>query len=79
VVAPFDLADIYAGLYYDMANSELVEIDLGVNAHIGAVQAYVGYLVDGDAPTLAAGDRFKAPPGLLSGESGAYIKFDVNY
>jgi hypothetical protein len=79
VVAPIDLLDIYAGMWYDMANSELAEIDLGVNAHVGAVQVYVGYLVDGDSPAAAAGDNFNSPAGLASGENGAYIKFDVDY
>jgi hypothetical protein len=78
VVAPIDMLDIYAGMYYDGANSELAEIDLGVNAHVGAVEVYVGYLVDGDSPAIASGDHFHAPPGLGT-ESGAYIKFDVNY
>jgi hypothetical protein len=77
VIAAIDMLDIYAGLWYDMAGSELVEIDLGVNAHIGAVEMFVGYLVDGDSTLDAAGDNFKAPPGV--GESAAYIKFDVDY
>jgi hypothetical protein len=76
VVAPFDLADFYAGLWYDMANSELAEVDLGVNAHIGAVEMYVGYLIDGDSP-VAAGDNWNSPAGF--GDNGAYVKFDVNY
>jgi hypothetical protein len=78
VIAPVDQADIYAGLWYDMAGSELVEVDLGVNAHLGAVEMFLGYLVDGDSLLDAAGDNFKAPPGL-AGENGAYIKFDVDY
>jgi hypothetical protein len=78
VVAPIDLADIYAGVWYDMVASELAEIDLGINAHIGATEMYVGYLVDGDS-LVGAGDHFNAPPGLASAESGAYIKFDVDY
>jgi hypothetical protein len=78
VVAPIDMLDIYAGMYYDGAGSELREIDLGINPHVGAVEVYIGYLVDGDS-ALSAGDNFHAPPGLASGDSGAYIKFDVNY
>ena len=78
VIAPIDMLDIYAGMAYDGAGSELAEIDLGINAHIGAAELYVGYLVDGDSLT-GAGDRFKAPPGLASGENGAYIKFDIDY
>jgi hypothetical protein len=78
VVAPIDKVDIYGGLYYDGANSELVEVDLGINPHMGATEMYVGYLIAGDSP-VGAGDNFNAPPGLASGDSGAYIKFDVNY
>ena len=78
VAAPIDMLDIYAGLAYDGANSELAEVDLGINAHVGAVEVYVGYLIDGDLVGVA-GDNFNAPPGLASEESGAYIKLDVDY
>jgi len=78
VVAPIDMLDIYAGLAYDGANSELAEVDLGINAHVGAVEVYVGYLIDGDSVGVA-GDNFNAPPGLATEDSGVYIKFDVNY
>jgi hypothetical protein len=77
VVAPIDQLGIYAGLWYDAANSELVEVDLGVNPHLGAVEMYLGYLIDGDSPAHDSGDNFNAPPGI--GDSGAYIKFDVDY
>jgi hypothetical protein len=76
VVAPIDLLDVYAGLWYSMALEDLAEIDLGVNAHVGAVEVYVGYLVGSDL--ALAGDNFNSPAGLGT-ESGAYIKFDVNY
>jgi hypothetical protein len=79
VIAPIDLVDVYAGLWYDMADSELVEVDLGVNAHIGAAEMYVGYLIGGDSTYDAPGDNFNAPTGLGAGESGAYIKFDIDY
>jgi hypothetical protein len=78
VVAPIDMLDIYAGLAYDMAGSELEEVDLGINAHVGAVEVYLGYLIDGDSVGVA-GDNFNAPPGLAGDTSGMYIKFDVNY
>jgi hypothetical protein len=78
VVAPIDLLDIYAGVWYSMAAEDLAEIDLGVNAHVGAVQVYVGYLVGSDLGL--AGDNFNSPAGLAGGtENGAYIKFDVDY
>jgi hypothetical protein len=79
VIAPVDMVDVYAGLWYDMADSELVEVDLGVNAHIGAAEMYVGYLIGGDSTYDAPGDNFNAPTGLGAGESGAYIKFDIDY
>jgi hypothetical protein len=75
-IAPFDLATIYAGLWYDMAGSELVEVDLGVNAHLGATEMYVGYLIDGDS-AVSAGDNYNALPS--TGDSGLYFKFDINY
>ena len=78
VIAAIDMLDIYAGLWYDMAGSELGEVDLGVNAHIGAAELYVGYLIDGDV-VGAAGDNFNAPPGLAADTAGAYIKFDIDY
>jgi hypothetical protein len=76
VVAPIDLLDVYAGLWYDMAQEDLAEVDLGVNAHIGATELYVGYLVGSDL--AVAGDNFNSPAGLGT-ESGAYIKFDIDY
>jgi hypothetical protein len=74
VVAPIDMLDIYAGLWYDMAVAEeLVEADLGLNMHMGATELYLGYLVDNGS----GGDNYNAPPGI--GDSGAYFKFDINY
>jgi hypothetical protein len=75
-VAPVDLATIYAGVWYSMTLEDLAEIDLGVNAHIGATELYVGYLVGSDL--ALAGDNYNSPAGLGT-ESGAYIKFDVDY
>jgi hypothetical protein len=76
VIAPVDLADIYAGVWYSLAAEDLGNVDLGVNAHIGATELYVGYLVSSDLGL--ADDQFNAPDGLGT-ESGAYIKFDINY
>jgi len=73
VVAPIDMLDIYAAMWYDMANSDMVEVDLGVNAHMGATQLYVGYLIDNGA----GGDNYNAPPGV--GDNAAYFKFDIDY
>jgi hypothetical protein len=74
VVAPIDMLDIYAGMLYDMAIAEeLVEADLGVNLHVGAAEAYLGYLVDNGA----GGDNYNAPPGI--GDNAAYFKLDIDY
>ena len=78
VAAPVDMADIYAGVLMDLSDltnggEDLQEIDLGVNAHIGAVEAYVGYLVT----SVGSGDNWNSPAGIIDG--GAYIKFDVDY
>ena len=75
-IAPFDLATIYAGLWYDMAGEAMREVDLGVNAHLGATEMYVGYLVDGDS-ALGAGDNYNAL--VSTGDNGLYFKFDINY
>jgi hypothetical protein len=75
-LAPFDLATVYAGLWYDMAGEALREVDLGVNAHLGATELYVGYLIDGDS-ALGAGDNYNAPPS--TGDNGLYFKFDIDY
>jgi hypothetical protein len=76
VAAPIDLLDVYAGLWYSVGGEDLAEVDLGVNAHVGATELYVGYLIASDL--AIAGDNFNSPAGLGT-ESGAYIKFDVNY
>jgi hypothetical protein len=78
VAAPVDMVDIYAGVLMDLSDltnggEDLQEIDLGVNAHIGAVEAYVGYLVT----SVGSGDNWNSPAGIIDG--GAYIKFDVDY
>jgi hypothetical protein len=80
-VSPVDMATIYGGLDLDLrdaAPETLYNVDLGVNAHIGLVEAYVGYLIT----TVGGGGQvgYKAPddkPALADG--GFYLKFDVNY
>jgi len=73
-VAPVDMATLYVGIAMDLrdaAADTLAGADFGVNAHIGAVEAYLGYLV-----TNGGGD-YNAPAIIPDG--GMYIKFDVNY
>ena len=75
VVAPIDMVSIFAGLWYDVADAEeLAEAEFGINAHIGAAEMYVGYLLDNGG----GGDHFNAPPSGI-GDDGAFIKFDIDY
>jgi hypothetical protein len=78
VAAPVDMVDIYVGMLMDLSDltnsgEDLQEIDLGVNAHVGAAEVYVGYVVT----EVGSGDNFNSPAGIADG--GAYIKFDINY
>jgi hypothetical protein len=76
-VAPIDLLDLYAGIVTDFqaaAAENFVGADFGINAHIGAVEAYVGYWYT----TVGGGDlNAVAEAPLVDG--GAYVKFDVDY
>jgi hypothetical protein len=79
VVAPIDMLDIYAGMLMDLSDltnsgEDLQEVDLGINAHVGAVEVYVGYLVS----SIASDERWNSP-GAGMPDGGAYIKFDVDY
>jgi hypothetical protein len=73
-IAPIDLVTIYAGAVMSFldADDTFQGADLGVNAHIGLTECYIGYLITEND----AGD-YNAPTTLLDG--GAYISFDVNY
>ena len=73
--AVHDMAALYVGVALDLADAAaetLAGADFGVNAHIGAVEAYLGYLV-----TTVGGGDYNAPATLTDG--GAYLKFDVDY
>jgi hypothetical protein len=75
-VSPVDMATLYVGMLMDLSDAAaetLQEVDLGVNAHIGAVEAYLGYVVT----SVGSGDNYNSPAGIPDG--GAYLKFDVNY
>jgi hypothetical protein len=75
--APVDMATIYVGLLADLqdaAAETLDSVDLGVNAHVGIVECYVGYLI---TSTGAVDGTYNAPTALTDG--GMYIKFDVDY
>jgi hypothetical protein len=79
VAAPVDMLDIYVGMLMDLsdltnAGEDLQEVDLGINAHVGAVEVYVGYLV-----TSVGSDERWNSPGVGAPDGGAYIKFDVDY
>jgi hypothetical protein len=72
---PIDMVTIYAGLQMDLkdaAAETFAGADLGITAHVGAVDVDLGYLIT----TVGDGD-YNAPATLTDG--GAYIKFDVDY
>jgi hypothetical protein len=73
-VAAIDMATIYAGAVMSFLDAldTFQGADLGVNAHIGLVEFYLGYLITENG----AGD-YNAPATLADG--GAYVKLDVNY
>jgi len=85
-VAPVDMVTIYAGLLADLqdaAAETLDSVDLGVNAHVGIVECYLGYLitstgaVDGTYNAPAPADLLPNPAAGTDG--GLYLKFDVDY
>jgi hypothetical protein len=73
-IAAVDMATIYAGavMSFVSGTDTFQGADLGVNAHIGAVECYLGYLITSND----AGD-YNAPTTLPDG--GLYLKFDVDY
>jgi hypothetical protein len=73
-VSPIDLVTLYAGVEASFASGadEFQGADLGVNAHVGIVEVYVGYNI-----TENAAGEYNSDFELLDG--GAYIKFDVDY
>jgi hypothetical protein len=76
-VAPVDMATLYAGIELSLADGAdtLQGADIGVNAHIGAVEAYLGYLI-----TENGAGEYNADFGnTWSLDGGMYVKFDVNY
>jgi hypothetical protein len=70
-----DMASLYAGAVMSFIDGTdtFQGADIGVNAHIGAVECYLGYLITENG----AGD-YNAPNADLT-DGGAYIKFDVDY
>lgn len=73
-IAPFDMASFYAGAVMSFVDGTdtFQGADLGVNAHVGAVEIYLGYLITEND----AGD-YNAPATLTDG--GMYLEFDVDY
>jgi hypothetical protein len=73
-VSPVDMATIYAGAQMSFVDGtdSFQGADVGVNAHIGLVECYVGYNI-----TENGAGEYNSDFALLDG--GAYIKFDVNY
>jgi hypothetical protein len=74
-IAPVDMASLYAGLELSLADGAdaFQGADIGVNAHIGLVEAYLGYLI-----TSVAAGEYNSDFGPLT-DGGMYVKFDVDY
>jgi hypothetical protein len=76
-VSPIDMATIYAGAVMSFVDGTdtFQGADIGVNAHIGLVECYLGYLI-----TENGAGEYNADFGdVWSLDGGAYIKFDVDY
>jgi hypothetical protein len=73
-IAAVEQATIYAGMELSFADGAdaFQGADLGVNAHIGIVECYLGYNI-----TSNGAGEYNSDFGLTDG--GAYIKFDVDY
>jgi hypothetical protein len=71
-LALMDKLDIYAGMETSLSGAGFTGADVGLAGHIGAVTAYVGYLI-----TSAGGGDYNAPSAPTDG--GLYLKFDVDY
>jgi len=77
MVSPVELADIYAFFAMDFseaADETFQYAELGVDAHVGAADMYVGYQISNGA-TFA--DTNNAPAFLADG--GFFVKWDINY
>ncbi len=77
-IAPIDMATLYVGVDTDFAEAAaetLQGADIGVNLHIGAVEAYLGYLIT----TVGAGEYNADFGDVWSLDGGMYVKFDVDY
>jgi len=73
-IAAVEQATIYAGMQLSFADGAdtFQGADLGVNAHIGIVECYLGYNI-----TSNGAGEYNSDFGLTDG--GAYVKFDVDY
>lgn len=77
-VAPIDMATIYAGMelsFADASAETFQNADLGVNAHVGAIDVYLGYLILNEG----TGKYNATTPTAAVPDGGFYVKFDVNY
>ena len=76
-VDPVDLATIYAWFAMDFSEAadETFQVaELGVDAHVGAADMYVGYQISNG---LTFADTNNAPAFLADG--GFFVKWDINY
>jgi hypothetical protein len=73
-VAAMDMASLFGCVLmsFDDTKDTFQGADLGVNAHVGLVEMYVGYNI-----TSNGAGEYNSDFGLTDG--GAYVKFDVDY
>jgi hypothetical protein len=72
-VSAMEMLAIYAAISTQLSAADaLVGVDLGIDAHIGAVEMYVGYMI-----TSVGAGAYNAPDELTDG--GFYVKFDTDY
>jgi hypothetical protein len=73
-VDALEMLAIYAGAEFLLSAADtFLGADLGLNAHVGAVEVYLGYLISENG----AGGDYNAP--ATQPDGGAYVKFDVDY
>ncbi len=73
-IAPIDMVSIYGGAVMSFVDGTdtFQGADIGVNAHVGLVEVYLGYNI-----TENTAGEYNSDFELLDG--GMYVKFDVDY
>jgi hypothetical protein len=76
-VDPVELATIYVWFLMDLsdaADETFQSLELGVDAHVGAADMYVGYQITNGVTSA----DYNNAPGLLA-DGGFFVKWDINY